>query len=230
MLPCPSTNRSILTDDRYGFEPVLEGHRLLVCLKRGKVTLYTRYGHDCTSQYPELCNVPVDDDVILDGEVVLFDEQGRMDFPGLMSRYRLTRAAAVRSEAGRRPVRYIAFDLLRYRGRDCRACALEDRRRLLRRIMTDNAYYHPLPYCEGHGEELFAWVQAYRLPGLIAKRKDSPYVEGRSDAWLKIAAPENPISEPSPLTGTAGFSCPTVPEPETSGLSDPIGGPSAEPV
>jgi DNA ligase-1 len=201
----PYARNSIFQDDRYIFEPALNGHRLLVRMARRKVTLFTRYLHDCTSQYPELFNVPVDEDVILDGEVVLFDELDRMDVQGLMSRYRLTRPAEIRLAAARSPVRYYVFDLLHYQGRDLRTRPLQDRRRLLNRVLTDNSYYRPLPYWEDRADKLYAWAQDCRLPGVIAKRKDSPYLEGRSEAWLKILTPEHRAGDSSRLFEAADY-------------------------
>lgn len=187
MLPSPCTHP--LDDSIYLFEPKLDGHRLILSLIRRKVHMYTSHGFECTEQYPELCPVPVDDDVVLDGEVVLYDENGSMDHDALMERFRLTRRAAIRSEAYFRPVRYLVFDVLYYGGNDLRNEPLSKRKEMLDRILTENDYYRKVKYADGHGRELYSWIRAYRMPGLVAKRKDSVYEAGRSKAWLTINRP-----------------------------------------
>jgi DNA ligase-1 len=56
-------------DQAYIFEPKIDGYRLILS-KRGKeeIRLYTRHHNECTSQYPELWDVPIDSDVVLNGE------------------------------------------------------------------------------------------------------------------------------------------------------------------
>jgi DNA ligase-1 len=70
-------------DSRYIFEPKIDGHRLILSIQNGVVRLFTRHNNEVTRQYPELHNVPVDDDsdIVLDGGVACVNpETGSMDF------------------------------------------------------------------------------------------------------------------------------------------------------
>ena len=76
-------------DDRYVFQPKIDGHRLILSRTSGHVRLYTRHNNEVTRQYPELHNVPVDGcaDIVLDGEVARLDETGWVDFEAIMERF-----------------------------------------------------------------------------------------------------------------------------------------------
>jgi DNA ligase-1 len=57
------------------FEPKIDGHRLILSRMNGETRLWTRHHTECTRQYPELRNVPVDGDVVLYGEVCCLDPE-----------------------------------------------------------------------------------------------------------------------------------------------------------
>ncbi len=69
--------------------------------------------------------------LVLDGEVVALDAQGRPSFERLQSRMHLASDAQVRRRARELPVTYIAFDLLWLEGRSALSLPYADRRRLL---------------------------------------------------------------------------------------------------
>lgn len=62
-------------DDRYICGTKIDGHRLILSMENGVMRLITRHNNEVTSRYPELHNVPIDDnsDVVLDGEVACID-------------------------------------------------------------------------------------------------------------------------------------------------------------
>ncbi|PWW06276.1 DNA ligase-1 [Paenibacillus cellulosilyticus] len=175
-------------DERYLFEPKIDGHRLLLSLNKGKVTLYTRHSHEVTRQYPELHNVPVikDCDVILDGEVARMDEEGWFDFELIMERFRASKSTKIREYAQSKPVHYYVFDILYYNGEDVRSKPLWERKLLLQKIMQPNAYYSLMLNVEAHGKALFDLMKQRNLGGIVAKKRDSKYVGERSSDWLKI--------------------------------------------
>src|SRR6476620_848114 len=77
-------------DERYLFEPKIDGHRLILSMENGIVRLFTRHNNEATTQYPELHNVPIEDnsDVVLDGEVACINpEKGSIDFEMVMERF-----------------------------------------------------------------------------------------------------------------------------------------------
>lgn len=51
--PMPLVERDTPFDDeRYIFEPKIDGHRLLLSMENGIARLYTRHNHEVTSRYP----------------------------------------------------------------------------------------------------------------------------------------------------------------------------------
>src|SRR6185436_17679799 len=81
------------TKDGWVFELKLDGYRLLASKSHGEPLLLTRNGNDYTSVFPEIARavkaLPLDK-CIIDGEVVVSDEQGRPSFSRLQQRGRLT--------------------------------------------------------------------------------------------------------------------------------------------
>ncbi|MFD0717278.1 ATP-dependent DNA ligase [Paenibacillus sp. GCM10027626] len=174
-------------DDRYIYQPKIDGHRLILSRIGDVVRLYTRNQNDVTARYPELHNVPVDAaDVILDGEVARVDESGWVDFELIMERFRITKEPWIREAARTRPVTYFVFDVLHYNGEDVRRWPLVERQALLTRILTPNLHFSPVLSVEGNGTDLFDVIKTHNLEGIDAKRKDSVYVGRRSANWLKI--------------------------------------------
>ncbi len=99
-------------DDAWAFEVKWDGVRVLAAVEGGAVRLTSRAGNDVTGGYPELQALAgaVDGPVLLDGEVVAFDEAGRSDFGLLQGRMhvRSPRADLLRAV----PVHLVLFDLL----------------------------------------------------------------------------------------------------------------------
>src|SRR5439155_5575716 len=97
-----------------------DGIRALAFIEGGRLRLQNRNGRDATRQYPEVRELGKQvgaRQLILDGEVVAFDEQGRPSFERLQSRMHLASESAVRRRMADRPVTYLAFDLIYLDGR-----------------------------------------------------------------------------------------------------------------
>lgn len=176
-------------DEQYVFEPMIDGHRLILSMENGVVRLFTRHNNEVTSRYPELYNVPIDDnsDVVLDGEVATINpETGTIDYELIKERFLMRKPLEIREAAVRQPVHFFVFDILRYKGKDCRGMTLIERKELLERVLTANHYISPLMRVEGDGVSLFEAIRAKNLEGIVAKRRDSRYVCRRDSNWLKI--------------------------------------------
>ncbi|NEN83497.1 RNA ligase family protein [Paenibacillus elgii] len=170
----------------YVFEPKIDGHRLILSrIEGGQTRLYTRHHNDCSRQYPELNDVMLDD-VILDGEVAATDGTGAIDFEAVMERFSLRKTNRIRRAAEARPVNYVVFDILRLNGVDLTALPLYRRKEILASINIGNPCISVIPSVRKEGERLFNEIEARQMEGIVAKRAESVYVSGRSDAWLKI--------------------------------------------
>lgn len=176
-------------DERYIFEPKIDGHRLILSLRNGIVRMYTRHHTDVTRQYPELHNVPVrnSSDILLDGEVAYVNpETGAIEFETVMERFMIRKQPKVFEASRNKPVHFFVFDVLQYNGEDVRNRPLTERKALLDEVITNNAHYSRVIYVEGAGENLFKTIEERGLEGIVGKRKDSVYVSRRSDNWLKV--------------------------------------------
>ncbi|MDQ6421786.1 hypothetical protein RB620_20370 [Paenibacillus sp. LHD-117] len=178
-------------DERFLFEPMIDGHRLQLVMAGGKTRLLTRHGNDVTAQYPELHNVPLRKpaDVVFDGEVAYVNpDTGKTDFDVLQQRFRMKGMPRIREAKKTIPVHYFVFDILYYNGLDLREFPLYIRKRMLLSLLEDNAYYKRMGFAVGSGETMFRLSSTLGLEGVVGKARGSKYAEGVSAEWIKIKA------------------------------------------
>ncbi|MBI2832131.1 MAG: DNA ligase D [Chloroflexi bacterium] len=172
------------------FEAKLDGIRAISLIRDGTVRLLSRRGLDITHQYPaltkELGHQTVGE-LVLDGEIVALDKEGRPSFQLLQNRLNLTREADIlRAEAGL-PVFYYVFDILYLDGFDLSKVALHHRKALLLHSLRTSAHVRLLDYFEKDGETVYQTMVENGFEGAVGKRLDSIYEAGRrSQNWLKI--------------------------------------------
>jgi bifunctional non-homologous end joining protein LigD len=163
-------------DEGWAYELKWDGYRTVAFINGGRVRLQSSRQLDVTAKYPELAGMAEGLHAargIVDGEVVVLDEEGRPRFE-LLQRHE--DAAA-----------FVAFDLLSLEGRDTIALPYEERRALL----LDG--FEPGPgrivprHQLGDGDVLLELTEARGLEGIVAKRLGSPYLPGRrSPSWRKV--------------------------------------------
>ncbi len=165
---------------------------MLAHCEPGRLTLRSRNLNDVTAQYPELAG-PLARGLgvhraVLDGEVVAFDDAGRPSFAALQRRMHVSAEAKVRRLAREQPVRYVVFDLLWLDGLDLTTLDYDARRQRLGELALpqgDDTIMVPEP--EADGAALLAAAEDLGLEGVVAKRRDAPYVPGaRSAAFTKV--------------------------------------------
>src|ERR671924_1535384 len=103
------TARALPTGDGWVYEPKWDGFRAIAFVDGGDVHLQSRNGRPLSRYFPELA-FP-DGRYVLDGEIVLFDAQGRQDFDALGQRIHPAKSR-IDMLAEKTPTRFIAFDLL----------------------------------------------------------------------------------------------------------------------
>src|SRR5437899_535783 len=168
-------------DDRWLFEVKWDGIRLVSFIDEGKVSLQTRAGRIVDAEYPQLqaiSRLVNARQAVLDGEVVVVDDEGRPSFQLLQNRGK-----------DPHPMQYVVFDILYLDGQRLFRVPLEDRKRLLRDVVRDSDLLKYSEHVLGEGKAFFKAAQQKQLEGIVAKLRDSPYQPGvRSSAWLKIKA------------------------------------------
>jgi bifunctional non-homologous end joining protein LigD len=182
-------------DDRWLFEVKWDGIRLIAFIDDGKVSLQTRAGRMVDAEYPQLqaiARLVNAKQAVLDGEVVVLDEEGRPSFQLLQNRGNEPR-----------PMQYMVFDIVYRDGQRLVRVPLEDRKRLLRNIIRDSAVLKYSEHVLGEGKAFYRAAKEKRLEGIVGKLRDSVYQPGvRSSAWLKIKT----VSEQEVVIG--GFTAP----------------------
>jgi bifunctional non-homologous end joining protein LigD len=176
--------------ENYGFEFKWDGIRAVAFCSGGRVRLQSRSLEDITARYPELREMGAaigSRELVLDGEVIAVDKNGRPSFELLQGRIGLVNEADIRRKMKEIPVGYVIFDLLYSDGHSTMPLPYGERRRRLEAIKLKGRYWQTPPSTAGDGEATLAASKKLGFEGVMAKRLDSGYQPGkRSDAWLKI--------------------------------------------
>jgi bifunctional non-homologous end joining protein LigD len=159
------------------FQPNYDGYRGVLYLAPRLALIASKRNNVLTRFRPLAERLRAELDVrsvILDGEVVALDSEGRQDFPALLR--------------GEGSLHYAAFDLLYLNGRDLRGQPLWRRQRRLERLVPSvSAALSRVMVVPKDGEALFEAVQRVDLEGIVAKRKADPY--GPEATWYKVRNP-----------------------------------------
>ena len=196
--PMPPTIRPMLAnvtekpfdDPNWLFEIKWDGYRAVSFIEDGRVRLVSRNQNDLTPRYPELRELSKfvkATNAILDGEVVVLDEQGRSSFSLMQQRTGIRAHGHQAAPQHDLPILYYVFDLIYVDGYDLRRVNLEERKRALKEILTASdvvRYSEHYPGEQGTG--LFEVAKQKGLEGILAKKRNSCYEEKRSSEWLKI--------------------------------------------
>jgi bifunctional non-homologous end joining protein LigD len=177
------------SDPGWVFELKYDGYRVLAAREEGAPRLVYRKGSDATSIYPDVARalqaLPFGD-LVMDGEIVVLDAEGRPSFQRLQRRAQQRRTTDIQRAALELPATLYAFDLVAFEGFDLRPLPLLERKRLLQMLLPRAGPVRYVDDIPGQGEAFYDEVSRLKLEGLIAKRADSPYRAGRSPHWLKL--------------------------------------------
>ncbi|HJQ96922.1 MAG TPA: DNA polymerase ligase N-terminal domain-containing protein, partial [Candidatus Polarisedimenticolaceae bacterium] len=131
-----------------------DGYRLLASREGGQPALRFRGGGDASAAFPEilraLAALPYDS-IVLDGEVVVLDDDARPSFGRLQKRARLTRRPDIDRASLELPAVFFVFDLLAFGDRDVRSLPLTERKRLLKTLVPSLGPLRFADHFEGRG-------------------------------------------------------------------------------
>jgi ATP-dependent DNA ligase len=172
-----------LPDDRskWLLEPKLDGYRVIAVKSSGHSNLYSMDSKVYNQEFPAICKALeklMHKDVVLDGEIVAVEPNGRPNFNALQNR-----------KSAKLPIYYVAFDCLHFKGRDLLDKPIEERKQYLADIAKD--FIKPMQLIFEFGPEVdldtaITVVRQTKIEGLVAKRLGSKYYPGaESDLWLK---------------------------------------------
>jgi DNA ligase D-like protein (predicted ligase) len=161
------------------YELKLDGYRALVMKKRRAVTIFSRRGNNLNSAFPSIVRAFsfLPDETMIDGELVVLDEQGMPSFSALQH-----------SRFTPDTLHFYVFDLVVFHGRDLRKLPLVDRRVLLENRALKNMH-DPVRLSlvfDAPPNQLIAAAKTAGLEGVVGKRAEGRYESGeRSGAWVK---------------------------------------------
>jgi bifunctional non-homologous end joining protein LigD len=174
-------SKEVVTGSDWVFEEKYDGIRALAYRDGDRVRLLSRTLQDLTDGFVSVCDsvrALGDRDLVLDGELVVFDREG-------VSRFQLLQRRGVDP---RTRIVYAVFDCLRSKGRDLLRRPLEERRaRLIEMLPRRDGPLMPSRRLTSGGEKARATARAKGWEGVIAKVASSIYEPGaRSRSWRKI--------------------------------------------
>ncbi|MGG7663868.1 DNA ligase D [Dyadobacter sp. BHUBP1] len=166
-------------DPGWEYEVKWDGYRALAYLNKGEVRLQSRNRKSFNDKfypiYQQLQKWKID--AVIDGEIVVINENGLSDFNALQN---------WRSEADGELV-YYAFDILWMEGKSLIHLPLSERKAILQSIVDENSPVQLGYSIAADGKAFFEAAQKMGLEGIMAKKSDSEYYPGiRTRDWLKI--------------------------------------------
>ena len=170
--------KNLPTGPGWVFEPKWDGFRALAFVDGADVYLQSRSGKPLRRYFPEL-TFP-EGRYVLDGEIVLFDADGRQDFDALGQRIHPAESR-INMLAEQTPTRFVAFDLLAFGDESLLGLPQSERRARLEAMIA--APVDLTPSTEDP-EAAQPWLQD--AEGVIAKRADAPYKPGERVGMSKI--------------------------------------------
>ena len=176
--------------DDYFFEPKWDGLRTILFLKRGQLELQNRNLRDVTLGFPEIQEIKRDitaRSAIIDGEIVVLNDNGAPDFQRLQNRFGVIEPKRIASASRIHPTTFAAFDILHLDGKDLLKSSLDERKENLHKIITEGPHLFYTDYIEKSGISYYREAQRLGLEGTIGKDRNSPYLPGiRSGSWIKF--------------------------------------------
>ncbi|MDQ0966777.1 DNA ligase D-like protein (predicted ligase)/DNA ligase D-like protein (predicted 3'-phosphoesterase)/DNA ligase D-like protein (predicted polymerase) [Flavobacterium sp. W4I14] len=166
-----------IENGEYLYELKWDGYRIVSRVENNQVRMNSRSGLDYTAKYPLIAEalLSLDHDLMIDGEVVVLNGEGKPDFDTLQL-----------YNGKRTPIRYCVFDLLYLDGNSLMELPLYQRKELLETLVKKNDIFL---FSESFkdGKMLYEKVLEDNLEGIVAKKKDSSYIPGsRGYEWLKV--------------------------------------------
>jgi bifunctional non-homologous end joining protein LigD len=161
-----------------------DGFRILARRDAAGVRLITRAGNDFSGRFPfiamAVAKLPVRS-CLIDGEAIVCDDNGLAVFE-LIRRHGALASAVL-----------CAFDFLELDGRDLRREPIEERKRLLAKLLRGSHLSIVLnEHFTEDGAIVFREACKLGCEGIVSKRLGSSYRSGRSAHWVKVKNPKAP--------------------------------------
>ena len=178
--------RELPEADGWQYEPKWDGFRGILENASGELRLWSRNARPLLRYFPELRPLEklLPEHSALDGEIVI-ERDGVLDFDAMQTRLHPAESRINRL-SGEIPARFVAFDILVWKGETALARAA---RRAQRKALERKAKRFGLSPASRDRDEALAWLdrfEAIGLDGVVAKRVDAPYLPGSREGVVKV--------------------------------------------
>ncbi len=173
------TRKELPTGEEWAYEQKLDGFRAIVFVDGEDAYIQSRGGKELGRYFPELSFAP--GRYVLDGELVIRDGEGNLEFDALQSRIHPAQSR-IELLAEEIPAGYVAFDLLAEGERSLLETPFGERRSRLEELAgqagIELSALSPDP---AQAEE---WLR--RTEGTMAKQLDAFYLPGKRKGMAKV--------------------------------------------
>jgi DNA ligase-1 len=170
-----------------------DGIRGQIVRRAGEAWVWSRGEELVTERFPEIqaLAAALPDGTVLDGEIMVWDEEGGRPAPFALLQQRIGRKTLTKKVLADAPVTFMAYDLLEEGGKDVRDLPQSERRQKLEKLLQGT------PFRLSPIEKLGSWAEfavlraqsrERRVEGFMLKRLDAAYGTGRTKAdglWWK---------------------------------------------
>jgi len=173
------TRKELPRGDEWAYEQKLDGFRAIVFVDGDDAYIQSRGGKALSRYFPELRFAPGRH--VLDGELVIRDEAGELEFDALQSRIHPAESR-INLLAREIPAGYVVFDLLAEGDESLLEAPLSERRARLE-ALAERAGLE-LSSLTGDPERAEEWLRT--TEGVMAKQLDAPYIPGKRKGMAKV--------------------------------------------
>jgi len=173
------TRKALPVGAEWAYEPKLDGFRAIVFVDGEDAYIQSRGGKELARYFPELSFTP--GRWVLDGELVIRDAEGNLEFDALQERIHPAQSRIERLSK-EIPAEFIGFDLLAEGDESLLESPLSERRARLEAIAaTAGLELTPLTPDTEQAEK---WLGS--IEGVMAKQLDAPYIPGKRKGMAKV--------------------------------------------
>jgi len=209
----PVLTSKIITDDQWIHQIKWDGIRGITYLhkdnlKDAHLQVFTKSGRERTSFYPEIQDIITlfqGNQAILDGEIVVFNPEGKPSFHLALHRDQLQTKQKIPLYMKEYPAHYVVFDLLFLNGKDLRQLPLKQRKTILRSHLDTNARIG-ISEDFTDGVKLYQQMKEKNLEGIVSKKHSSMYLAGKKHAvWFKTKVMKKVLTVVGGVSLKSGF-------------------------
>lgn len=199
----PKPSEVIPKGKEWVYEVKYDGFRAILNWKPDDIRLISRNGKDLSANFPEIITFCKENQhkiksflpLQLDGEIVILNTEIQANFPLLQQRGRFKTAEKIQHAAKDRPAHFLCFDLLQIASKTLTKESFDSRKEKLKTTLEQLELSYPVDWHKRIGyvesftspKQVWSMLEEQLGEGLIAKKVNSRYIEGKSHSdWFKI--------------------------------------------